>query len=376
MSVTTISCPSCEATLKSAAPITIGKTIKCPKCGANFRVPPEGEAEVKPRPGKTAPERAPEADEDERDEGRPRPRKTAKKKSTAKKAKPILIWGLAGGALALALLILGIGGALWGFGVIGGKGSAGKTGDQPGTTTGAGTIELSSPEAEIIGENVQGQDLVLVHWKVKYRFTEGQPQPATFYACECEYSTGGVAHKEIMGRDLKTEGVFEDKSAVFAKQQPPKTVKFHTTHAPGKGGPYRTNFNEVSCPAKPGVGYIPEIPKATAEQNKAIDRLTTLGAEVVRFGDFDGSAVSVNFHGKKVGDTGATDGGVASLKDMTSLKVLNIGDNPGITDAGLVHLKGLTSLVTLRLVGTRVTDSGVMDLQKALPNVTIVRTEG
>ncbi len=44
-----------------------------------------------------------------------------------------------------------------------------------------------------------------------------------------------------------------------------------------------------------------------------------------------------------------------------------------VTDAGLVHLKGLTSLETLWLIGTQVTDAGVQDLQKALPNCQIFR---
>jgi hypothetical protein len=44
-----------------------------------------------------------------------------------------------------------------------------------------------------------------------------------------------------------------------------------------------------------------------------------------------------------------------------------------ITDAGLVHLKGLTKLETLSLNFTKVTDAGVADLQKALPNCKISR---
>ena len=41
--------------------------------------------------------------------------------------------------------------------------------------------------------------------------------------------------------------------------------------------------------------------------------------------------------------------------------------NTKITDAGLVHLKGLTKLVSINLIGTKVTDAGAQDLQKALP---------
>ena len=41
-----------------------------------------------------------------------------------------------------------------------------------------------------------------------------------------------------------------------------------------------------------------------------------------------------------------------------------------ITDAGLVHLKGLTNLQKLIISGS-ITDAGVADLQKALPNCEI-----
>ena len=44
-----------------------------------------------------------------------------------------------------------------------------------------------------------------------------------------------------------------------------------------------------------------------------------------------------------------------------------------ITDAGLVHLKGLTGLQTLNLAGTKVTDAGVAELKKALPNCEIIK---
>jgi len=43
-----------------------------------------------------------------------------------------------------------------------------------------------------------------------------------------------------------------------------------------------------------------------------------------------------------------------------------------VTDAHVVHLKGLTSLQSLYLGNTQVTDAGVNELQKALPNCQIV----
>jgi hypothetical protein len=44
-----------------------------------------------------------------------------------------------------------------------------------------------------------------------------------------------------------------------------------------------------------------------------------------------------------------------------------------VTDAGLESLKGLTQLHELYLWGPKITDAGVKDLQKALPNCKIVR---
>ena len=47
-----------------------------------------------------------------------------------------------------------------------------------------------------------------------------------------------------------------------------------------------------------------------------------------------------------------------------------------ITDAGLVHLKGLTKLQELDLHNTKITNAGIADLQKALPNCQIRKPNG
>ena len=47
-----------------------------------------------------------------------------------------------------------------------------------------------------------------------------------------------------------------------------------------------------------------------------------------------------------------------------------------ITDAGLVHLKGLAKLQTLNLEATKITGTGLTDLQTALPNCKIVILAG
>ena len=57
---------------------------------------------------------------------------------------------------------------------------------------------------------------------------------------------------------------------------------------------------------------------------------------------------------------------------MSELNMLDLNFTQ-VTDAGLVHLTGLTKLKDLRLVGTQVTDQGVSELQKTLPNVQVTR---
>ena len=64
-----------------------------------------------------------------------------------------------------------------------------------------------------------------------------------------------------------------------------------------------------------------------------------------------------------------TDAGLVHLKGLTALKDLELIGTQ-ITDAGLVHLKGLTKLQSLDLP-KQITDAGVADLQKALPNCKI-----
>ncbi len=67
-----------------------------------------------------------------------------------------------------------------------------------------------------------------------------------------------------------------------------------------------------------------------------------------------------------------TDEGIAQLKGLTRLKTLNLSSSK-LSDAGLECLKSLTSLETLSIEATNVTDDGVADFQKALPQVTVIR---
>jgi hypothetical protein len=67
-----------------------------------------------------------------------------------------------------------------------------------------------------------------------------------------------------------------------------------------------------------------------------------------------------------------TDKGLALPKERTSLEHLDLWDTP-VTDKGLRTIKRLTALRLLDLTNTKVTDAGVRVLQKALPELEIVR---
>ena|SRR5687768_553150 len=67
-----------------------------------------------------------------------------------------------------------------------------------------------------------------------------------------------------------------------------------------------------------------------------------------------------------------TDKGLVHLRNLRQLELLDLKKNPQITDAGLVHLEELENLEKLILIGTSVTPAGVKKLQRALPNTKIV----
>jgi len=71
--------------------------------------------------------------------------------------------------------------------------------------------------------------------------------------------------------------------------------------------------------------------------------------------------------------TNITDAGLEHVKGLKHLRYLNLHWQKKVTDAGLEHLKGLESLQHLDLRGTKVTDGGVENLQRALPNCKIDR---
>jgi hypothetical protein len=79
-----------------------------------------------------------------------------------------------------------------------------------------------------------------------------------------------------------------------------------------------------------------------------------------------------NLRDLSLAGAGISDGGLAHLKGLARLDTLSL-TGTRVTDAGLKHLRGLSRLHRLYVGGTRVSDQGVADLQKALPEVVIVR---
>ena len=68
-----------------------------------------------------------------------------------------------------------------------------------------------------------------------------------------------------------------------------------------------------------------------------------------------------------------TDAGLAHLKELKGLQTLHLRFCMKVTDAGLLHLKELKGLRELRLDGIKVTDAGIAELKKSLPNVSVSR---
>lgn len=71
-------------------------------------------------------------------------------------------------------------------------------------------------------------------------------------------------------------------------------------------------------------------------------------------------------------DTQITDAGLAHLQELTELEHLDLGGTR-VSDAGLARIRGLQKLKHLDLANTRVTNAGVADLQRALPDVVVIR---
>jgi internalin A len=71
-------------------------------------------------------------------------------------------------------------------------------------------------------------------------------------------------------------------------------------------------------------------------------------------------------------DSPISDAGLAHLHGLNRLRSLELVDT-NVTDAGVVQLKSLTGLQELYIGDTKVTEAGVTEIQRALPNLKIVR---
>jgi YHS domain-containing protein len=167
----------------------------------------------------------------------------------------------------------------------------------------------------------------------------------------------------------------------------------------------------------PSLEAQEDLPKVPAADQKAVEKLSQLGALVMPLAattnllkvDFravadkiDDSAlpalkpvaeqlVDLNLGGTKVSDsgigqlsglkglrrlhlekTGIGDEGLSHLKNLTELRYLNLYSSK-VTDKGLPQLQGLKNLENLFVWQTAVTEGGAAELSKALPKVNINR---
>jgi len=70
--------------------------------------------------------------------------------------------------------------------------------------------------------------------------------------------------------------------------------------------------------------------------------------------------------------TKVTDAGVGHLAGLTRIQVLDL-NSVQLTDAGLKHLDGFTELEWMNVGDTKVTEAGVQELSRVLPNAKISR---
>ena len=138
----------------------------------------------------------------------------------------------------------------------------------------------------------------------------------------------------------------------------------------GCGGGEHTSSSGVAVPPSPVKADNAE---ATAAKATSIDDLSD--AELADF------LKELTDEPTDVPSDQSGDDAVAALKKLGArIKQDDHGEvveisiaSAKITDADLVHLKGLMELQELNLGDAKVTDTGVADLQKALPNCKITK---
>ena len=109
MASDTVTCPSCNTTLRPKTPVPGGTRLKCPKCATTFMTPLEEElAPVPaPRPARAAVE---DAGYEDATEGADAPaRDRGARIKPKKKGIPLWVWLVSGGGLLVVLLCCGCG---------------------------------------------------------------------------------------------------------------------------------------------------------------------------------------------------------------------------------------------------------------------------
>src|ERR1700687_3000523 len=86
-----ISCPECDAVLKSAEHLPAGKAIRCPKCECSFRVP--------------AARKGIRADDDDDDDEEDIPRRRTKRRKEKQSSGTLLIGSIVAGCVVLFAVI-------------------------------------------------------------------------------------------------------------------------------------------------------------------------------------------------------------------------------------------------------------------------------
>ncbi len=111
-----------------------------------------------------------------------------------------------------------------------------------------------------------------------------------------------------------------------------------------------------------GLGWVAQRRQNARTQRDAAAAIRELGGRVMYAGQFRRNGLPW----EAVAWLGMTLSGAGNMVQVDL-------ERNNVSDAGLVHLRGLKWLKDRYLTKTRVTDAGVNELQKALPNVKIER---
>jgi hypothetical protein len=99
-------------------------------------------------------------------------------------------------------------------------------------------------------QTTDGVDLAAVHYKVKYRFTQGAPEPGEAYRFVAVPSEGSRHFAEKDGKDLKPQGVQE--VTFLCYHGVPKSVELSASRRERGGTAFQEVSNKVSRVVRAG----------------------------------------------------------------------------------------------------------------------------